>query len=123
MAKAKKIPVRARPSERERRLETEIIDLQLRNGSLERSVVALGRRLVLAEQQLANREGYIERVWDREELGANKPAPDDIVPGEAIEKLRRVMAYSPDREASAIIDVISPDLMERVLGKSDESGF
>jgi hypothetical protein len=79
------------------------------------SLVKLGRALFEAQIELAEKRGYIQRVHEMERVAeADVEAP--AAPG-GIEKLRKLMAYSPEKEANQIIDVISPDLMDQVLGK------
>jgi hypothetical protein len=83
------------------------------------SLVKLGRALLDAHIQLASRRGYIERIHEVE----NRPAPpqDGYVIPDSIKQLGRVIADTPEREASAILDALSPDLLDRVLGKPDTS--
>lgn len=82
------------------------------------AIVELGRAALAAQLEAAELRGYIRRV--REE---GTPAGRiDVECGPVdnpIDKLRRAMAYSPDREATQIINAISPDLMDQVLGKPD----
>lgn len=81
------------------------------------ALVTLGRALMATQIQLAERRGYIERIHEVEARG-RPPVEGEVIP-DGIEKLKRMMAYSPEREASAIIDVMSPDLLDKVLGKPD----
>lgn len=81
-------------------------------------IIRIGRALLDAKIQLAYRDGYIGRIREIEELpprDTTSPDPD------AIEKLRRIMSYSPDKEASQILEAISPDLLDRVLGKPGDA--
>lgn len=80
-------------------------------------MVVLARALMAAQIQLAERRGYIQRIQEVEARGL-PPVDGEVIP-DGIEKLRRMMAYSPEREASAILDVVSPDLMDKVLGRPE----
>jgi hypothetical protein len=81
------------------------------------SLLKLGRALFAAQIELAEKRGYIQRVHEMERA-AEIEVEAPTAPG-GIEKLRKLMAYSPEKEANQIIDVISPDLMDQVLGRPD----
>jgi hypothetical protein len=84
------------------------------------SLVRLGRALFDAHIQLAEKRGYIQRVQEVEAKGSVPQEPEPLTDG--IERLKRVVAYSPEKEASQILDAISPDLLDKILGKPDVMG-
>lgn len=113
-----KKPVRPSAGERAAQLEAGRLEAQLIGARA--SIVSLGRALFAASLAAAHREGYIERVIDQD-CARPDPAEAEAKP-DSIEQLRRLMAYSPDREATAIIEAVSPDLMDAVLGRPADLG-
>ena len=84
---------------------------RLRSG-----IVVIAQALRAAELRAARLEGYLERVQETE----NRPAADTVASTtDGIEKLRRVVAMAPEREAGQVLDAISPDLLDRILGKPE----
>lgn len=107
-----------RPTRLERQLALEVTEKSAQLERYRSDIVRIAKLALDFRIALAARQGYIDRVQEVEQR-AQPASGDGVVVDDPIEKLRRLMAYSPDREASAIIDVISPELMERVLGRPD----
>jgi len=82
------------------------------------AIVKLGRALFDSQITVAEQRGYIRRVHYTEQVAKSAPQ-DGPIDSDAIAKLGRVLAYAPEKEASAILEVIPPELLERVLGKPD----
>ena len=88
------------------------------------ALVTLGRGLIAAQIALAEKRGYIQRVQEVEARAAASVETEPMSDG--IEKLQRVLAYSPEREAGQVLDAISPELLDKILGKPEvprEDGF
>lgn len=78
-------------------------------------IIRIARGLLDAKIQIAYRDGYIARFRE----AVSTPA-DPVDNPDSVEKLRRIVGYSPDREASAIIEALSPALLDKILGKPDD---
>jgi len=80
--------------------------------------IALARALRASEIALARLEGYVTRVREEEACATTQEQPEPSIDG--VEKLRRVLGHDDTaREADAIINVLSDDLLAKVLGKPD----
>lgn len=82
------------------------------------SLVKLGKALFDAHLRVAKLDGYIDRVREVERRVEVKP-DREFVP-DAIAKLGRLIADSPEAQASQILDAIQPELLDKILGKPDE---